>query len=450
MSKLLVKHVLAVTLDDAGSILQNVDILIDGALIETIGPDLDCHDAIHLDARGLIAMPGLVNAHIHLWQAVLRGLAGDYTLDDYFEVVLSRVGERLTAADLKLGNSLGALEQINAGTTSVFDWCNNAVTPEHAAAAIEGLETSGIRAVFGYGIPSGSASIDEDGSAADIGLEDLRTLRLGRFSSDERSVRLAAALRGPDFAPFEELERELMHTRELGLIASFHIGARNYAGRQRRRIAELDEHELVDPNINVVHANDLDEDEYGILAARGASCSCTPVIEMMMGHGRPAYGKVFAAGGLPALGSDVVAGCGGDMFSQMRATLTTARLFDYEAAYDTGAPLTRVRVTAQDVLRAATLGGALGLGQRTGSLAPGKLADLVLLKTTNPGMAPLIDPVSSIVLHATAEDVDTVIIDGEIRKRSGRLMDESFAAKADASASIVDRLVPIADRVRAH
>jgi cytosine/adenosine deaminase-related metal-dependent hydrolase len=101
----------------------------------------------------MIAMPGFINGHIHLWQTALRGIAADWTLDQYFGVLIGRIVKLYTPRDAYTGNLVGALDQINSGVTTLFDWCHIVNTPEHADAAVDALQESRIRAVFAYGTP---------------------------------------------------------------------------------------------------------------------------------------------------------------------------------------------------------------------------------------------------------------------------------------------------------
>ena len=118
---------------------------------------------MEIDGRGMIAMPGLINGHIHLWQTALRGVAADWTLDQYFGVLIGQVVRLYTPEDVYIGNLVGALDQINSGVTTLFDWCHIVNTPDHADAAVDALQDAGIRAVFAYGTPM--TSVRHEGAA---------------------------------------------------------------------------------------------------------------------------------------------------------------------------------------------------------------------------------------------------------------------------------------------
>jgi len=212
-------------------------------------------------------------------------------------------------------------------------------------------------------------------------------------------VRLALAIRGPDFSAMEEVAGDIRLAREFDLLVQFHAGAPVYAGRTRRGIAAMRERGLLTPRLSLAHANDLDEDEYRMIADTGGSTVSTPEVEMQMGHGFPCAPRMTRAGGVAALGSDISAGVGGDVLVQARIALAAARGLANEEARRAGAPLGAVAFTARQALHWATLGGAraVGLGDVAGSLTPGKRADLVLLRADTVSAAPVHDPVATVL-----------------------------------------------------
>ena len=101
----------------------------------------------------MILLPGLVNAHMHTWQTALRGLGGDWGGRSYFEIAHETLAPRYRPEDVYIATLAGAWAQMEAGATTLFDWCHNNPTPEHTDAGIDALEESGIRALFGHGTP---------------------------------------------------------------------------------------------------------------------------------------------------------------------------------------------------------------------------------------------------------------------------------------------------------
>jgi hypothetical protein len=122
-----------------------------------------------VDAPGCIVIPGLVNAHMHTWQTALRGVAANWTLLEYFKKMHAGLATVFEPQDLHIATRMGALNQLNCGTTTLADWCHNNPTPEHNDAAIAGLLSTGIRAAFFHGTPKPDPQAGADpvlGSAA--------------------------------------------------------------------------------------------------------------------------------------------------------------------------------------------------------------------------------------------------------------------------------------------
>ncbi|HET9063286.1 MAG TPA: amidohydrolase family protein, partial [Candidatus Binatia bacterium] len=221
--------------------------------------------------------------------------------------------------------------------------------------------------------------------------------------------------------PFEQIERELAVARELSALrVSCHVsmGRWDHGARVVGRLAAAD---ALDEDLLFVHGSTLTRDELAAIADSGASISCTPETELQMAMGRPVFARAQAAGARPSLGIDIVSNFSGDMFAQMRLLLQSERGFDNELRTDAPRAL---GLKARDVLELATIAGAraAGLDGVTGSITPGKQADLVLTRTDSPHMAGVCDPVAALVLYAAASDVDTVLVGGDVLKRGGTLV----------------------------
>jgi 5-methylthioadenosine/S-adenosylhomocysteine deaminase len=416
MRKTLIKGATVISMDPAIGTLPVGDILIDGKRIAAVAPQLDDWLAETIDGSDFIAIPGFVNGHLHLWQAGVRAIAADWTLDHYFHQLIGTLVRRYAPEDAHIGNLMGALDQINNGVTTIFDWCHIVNTPAHADAALDALLDARIRAVFAYGTPMWLFGTKEPHPA------DAARLRRSRLASDGGLVTMALAIRGTDFAP-GTAESDILFARALGVTASFHVACAKH-GPRPQRMHSLADQRLLGPDVNVVHANFLDPDEFKVLADHGATVSITPEVEMMMGLGLPPTGAARQAGAHINLGTDVVTGVGSDMFTQMRFLLQTHRALTNDVLHRQERMPERLDMSAREVLEIATLKGAecFGLGRRTGSIAPGKAADIVLIRRTDPNLCAIADPIAAVVLHATVANVDTVLVDGTILKRGGHLV----------------------------
>ncbi|HEU5472202.1 MAG TPA: amidohydrolase family protein [Actinophytocola sp.] len=399
---------------------RGADVLIDNGRIAAVGPNLPADGAEVLDATDRIVLPGFVDTHRHLWQTPLRGLTVGLDLRAYLGLVIARIGPRYRPEDLRVATLAGALECLDAGITTVQDFSHIQYTPEHGEATLDALRESGIRAVYGHGYPV----FEPDRRQPD----NTRRIRERHFPGDGGPITMALAPVGPSFAPIELAEQDWRLADELDLPIVVHVASGPVASRP---VHELRRRGLLRPNTLYVHGNSLPDEELALIADSGAAVSITPSTEELMSLGPPVLDRLRAAGITTGLGADVVTTVAGDMFSVMRATQLTS------------APNGRPRVAAADVLRMATLDGAraLGLGETTGSLRPGKAADLVLLRTDTVNMVAAHDPITAVVTAAHPGNVDTVLVAGRVVKRDGRLVHPHLPAVLDAVRAAADHLV---------
>ncbi|MET7277895.1 amidohydrolase family protein [Kribbella sp. NPDC005582] len=385
--------------------VREVDVLIEDGRIAAVGPGLAAEGAEVIDATDRIVLPGFVDTHRHLWQTALRGIAVDGDLGMYFERVLGGPGTRYRPEDVAVGNLVGALECLDGGITTVQDYSHVQGSAEHADAAVDALERSGIRAVFGFGpTPLGGGAVDGAG---------LRRL-LGRTSD---RIGFAVAAIGPAYVPLETVRADWALADELGLPIVVHISSSELAPTP---IAMLRDAGMTRANTLYVHGNNLPDAELKLIAESGASVSVTPLVEARLGLGTAVAGRLRAAGVPISLGIDTVASAAGDMFSVMREVLALG--------HDT--------FTAAEVLQQATLNGAQALGLPVGSLAIGNEADLMLLRASDLNLAGgLHDPVATVVTSAHPGNVETVLVGGSPVKQNGRLLTTPPLADLSASAA---------------
>ncbi|MGX1908332.1 amidohydrolase family protein [Streptomyces phaeochromogenes] len=223
-------------------------------------------------------------------------------------------------------------------------------------------------------------------------------------------VTMALGLRGPEATGMDTVARELKLAAELGLRTSLHVEA-------SRTIADLREHGLLRDTTTFVPANGISDEELRMLADAGGSLSISPDVELKMGFGSPIAGRALAAGLRPTLSIDDVPSVGGDMFSTMRTAFAVQR------GLDGG-------LRSQDLLEFATIDAAqsCGLDARTGSLTPGKDADVILLRADDLTVFPVTDPVATAVSAGHPGLVDTVLVAGRVVKRDGVLVGVDLAA----------------------
>jgi 5-methylthioadenosine/S-adenosylhomocysteine deaminase len=420
-------HVL--TMDPALGDLPKGDVLIDGDAIATVAPQVDA-DAEVLDASGKIVIPGFVDTHRHTWEAAIRGCAPNATLDDYFVEVLDTFAPVYRPEDVYASNLAGALECLNAGITTLVDWSHINNTPEHPDAAIRGLQEAGIRAQYAYGSANTSLADYWYESKIAIPADDVRRVRETYFSSDGGLLTMALATRGPGFCIDDVVRAEWGLARELGIPITVHVGMGRVAGRFGM-INMLNGLGLLGPDTTYIHCCYFSDEEWQLVADSGGTVSIAPQVEVQMGHGWPPVMKSIEYGLRPSLSIDVVTTVPGDMFTQMRCAFGCERVRMLAVAWEANVDAPANILKARDMLQMATLNGAAvaGLEARTGSLTPGKQADVVVIDATALNVAPLIDPYAAVTLCADVSNVETVIVGGNVRKRDGRLVADVAQAR---------------------
>jgi cytosine/adenosine deaminase-related metal-dependent hydrolase len=432
-------HVLS--MDAAIGDLYGGDVLIEGDRIAAVAASVDAGDAEVIDASGCIVIPGFVDSHRHTWETVIRGIAPDVSLGGYFDLVLDQLAPAYRAQDVYAGNYLGALEAIDAGVTTLLDWSHINNTPEHADEAIRGLQDARLRAVYCYGNPN--TSLADWWYASTLNApEDIRRVRDRYFSSEDGLITLAMGTRGPGFCTPEVVRHDWELARDVGAPISVHVGMGPYAGRFSM-VSQPAEMGLLGADTTYIHCNHLSDDEFRLIADSGGKVSISPAVEMTMGHGTPPTARALAHGLKPSLSIDVVTTVPGDMFTQMRFLFASDRLLSHEAAFAAGSEEEPQLLTCRQVLEFATIEGArvCGLEDRTGSLRPGKQADVVILRCDHTNTYPIIDPVSTVVLQADTRNVETVFVAGEPRKREGLLLGADLRGARDLAASSLDYLL---------
>jgi cytosine/adenosine deaminase-related metal-dependent hydrolase len=230
--------------------------------------------------------------------------------------------------------------------------------------------------------------------------------------------------------------------REVGAPISVHVGMGPWAGRFSM-VSQLNDMGLLGPDTTYIHCNHLSDAEFQLIADSGGKVSISPSVEMSMGHGTPPTARALAHGLRPSLSIDVVTTVPGDMFTQMRFLWASDRLLAHEAAFAAGSTEEPELLSSRDVLEFATIEGArvCGLEERTGSLTPGKQADVVVVRCDHSNTWPVIDPVSTVVHQADTRNIDTVIVAGEFLKRDGRLVHGDLRRARDDAAASLDYLL---------
>ena len=441
--RILIRNATVLTQDDALGEMAGADVLVEGDRIAEVGRGLSADGAKVIEADGDIVIPGFVDTHRHTWETSIRTSAPDYTLGAYFGAILDKFAPNYRPDDVYAGNLWGSLECLNAGITTLVDWSHIMNTPDHADAALNGLRESGIRSVFAFGFPNTSIQDwwfgpDYAGSVERIDGDDARRVRR-ELSDDDGLITMALATRGTNFCKEDVVRFEWELARELGVNITVHVAMDRfgYTKMQLRRLKEMD---LLYPNTTYIHSSHLLPDEWQLVQDSGGNVSLAPQIELQMGHGWAPAATASSLGIPVGLSSDVATTASADQFTQMHAIFASERARKHHDAWEEdldGNTPTPDLLNCRQVLRWATLEGAIvaGVGDRTGSITPGKKADIVIIDTKAVNVSPVIDPVGAVVCAADVSNVKTVLVDGRIVKDDFKLAADLTAPRQAVEAS---------------
>ena len=457
------------------------DVLVDGDRIVAVGPGLAAPpDATRLDAAGKLVVPGLINAHTHAHNNLIKGVADSVTLELFLNTGPAMYLGR-THEEQYLSALLGAVEMVKTGCTSAYDLFMALPSPsiESVEAVVRAYADAGVRALvapavadllFYEWVPGLMDALPDDlrkeverrrpASGPDI----LKVVREGLLRFHDTAggrVRLAVAPTIPAQCTDDFLLASRRLADEFGAGLHTHLaeskvqalsGRRRYGQSLTRHLHGVG---ILGPRFTAAHAVWLDADDIALMADTGSSVAHNPASNMKVASGIAPVAEMLARGVNVALGTD---GSGAsdnqNMFEALRfaALLSKVRSPDYPGW-----------LTAEQTLRMATTGGAhaLGLGDRLGQVAPGYLADLVLVNLDSIYLRPLNHAARQLVFCETGGGVETVLVGGRVVVEGGRVLtvDETqLKRKVQIAAdrpreqnrgewALADRLAPIVGRV---
>jgi len=411
VSRLLITGATVVTVDDAGTVHTPGVVAVDGERIAHVGPEAPegFEDAERIDGEGCVAIPGLVNAHTHSGMTVMRGAADDQPLMPWLEERIWPMEARLTAEDVYWGASLACLEMLRGGVTCFADMYKDGEQAARAAA------DAGIRALVGealFGVQPG---------AEDARRRAVETAQAWAAGGDAL-VRMGLAPHALYTCPPDFLGEVVDDARTIGLPLQIHVSeTEGEVARTREQfggrtpVAVLDDLGVLSVPLLAAHCVWVDDADRALLAERGAAAVHNPSSNMKLGSGVADVGALLAAGVTVALGTDSAASNNTlSVLTEMRIAALLAKVGGDPTA-----------LPARTALGLATRGGAraVGLGEEIGTLAPGRAADVVLIRLDGLHAWPPNDPVSHLAYAVEAGDVDTVVVAGRLRLRGGEWVD---------------------------
>ena len=399
--KVLIKGGTVLSLDRAVGNLVEGDVLVEDGVITEVGRSLHARSAEVVDAADTIVMPGFVDTHRHLWQSLRRSVGTTLGSDDSG----AEPGE-YTPDDIYAATLVGLLHALEAGITTVVDWCDISGDAAHLEAALTAHVDSGLRTVF---VPS------------------------QQIATPGSDPRLAFASPDVDGADADEIASRWGEARTAGLRIHAHAGTAAATGGE---VAELGRRNLLGPDVTLSHCTRLSDADLDAIARSSTAVALTPASDMARGAGPPPMQQLIDRGIRPGLGVGEESLTPRDVFAQMRAVISVqhATLFDLKLAGKGGIPNL---LGTRDVIRYATIDGArvAGLADLTGSLTPGKRADVIVLRTDRPNIAPVNDPIGAVVWGMDTSNIDWVFVGGETLVERGELTADVVRARALAMAA---------------
>ena len=439
------------------------DVLVEGKKIVAVGPNLHVGgEAGVIDARGRIVMPGFIDTHHHQFETVMRSFLADGILINdlsntpsgtttYFEFILLKFAPVFRPEDVYINELFAGLSQLDGGVTTVHDVSQIHHSPAHSDAAIQALFDTGRRAAFGYFESSGAVP----GNQYPF---DAPRIRNQWFSSDDQLVHMIMG--GEVYLGNQSTDDSWRIGRELGLQIAAHIlspfGIRPIFDALAAGTGGNGHTAMGGDNL-FIHMTGMSDAAWQKVKDVGAHVSIAFPIEMNMRHGMPPIVRMQQMGLEPSLSTDVEVTMTADFFTQMRVAMNLQRLVVNQMTLDkpngnqnlpdprnwelpqTAIPSNDVPffpfwptppagvpapLTTRDVLRYATINGAKGLGleHKTGSLTPGKEADIIILDAEALNVAPLNQVPGAVVSLMDRTNVETVIVAGKVRKWKGQLL----------------------------
>ncbi|MFL5002822.1 MAG: amidohydrolase family protein [Xanthobacteraceae bacterium] len=426
-SEFVIRNAYVMTMDPILGDIPGGDVHVRGGEIVGVGKSLDAAGAATIDGQGTIVLPGLIETHWHMWTTLFRSYAGDRREHTYFPMVLAFT-KFISPDDVYQGTRLGAVDALNSGITTVHNWAHSIRDLNYAEAELRALKDTGIRARFSYSWYQGMPDSEI------FNLADLEHLHHDWAKYDrEGLLHLCLGWRGMWRATLlkpEVYRAEFEHARRLGIPIAVHLGSR----RNQPRMIEMHAKEgFLGKDVLIAHATWAQPDEIKMLADAGSPVSLSPITDARVGYGFAPASELVAAGVTCCLSVDTVA---------LTGTCSLFENMKFLAAIENARAESEFKLAPRRALEMGTIDGAraLGIDDKVGSLKPGKRADLIMVSTREPNLGVFTDPAHMLVEATESANIDTVVVDGRIIKRNGKMIGVAADQVVAEAAAALDKL----------
>jgi 5-methylthioadenosine/S-adenosylhomocysteine deaminase len=432
---LLIKNGILVTVDEERRIFRG-DLAVKDGTIAKVGDCTGMRAAKIIDAEGCVVMPGLINCHTHIYQALIEGIGYDMHFEPWNWRFLFPIVSRMTPRHSQVSAQVAALEMIKSGTTTVCDHWYMHTYFENIRSLATALDESGLRACIVYGLLDRSfagEAADDESMTMVHGLNDLME-DVKAFAAQwhhRRRTTVALGVGTTQDASPELLRASQDFCLANGMQNNFHVAgwsdliANCYKEFRMRDVEYLAAQGYTGPHMVYVHAVWLTPEEIKIIGKTSTRVVHCPVANSQLAYGIAPVSEMLAEGITVSLGTDGGASYTYDMFELMRTAAYLQKQKHLSADF----------LTAEQAVEMATIGGArtLNMEKEIGSLVEGKKADVIVVDFQKPHLLPVNRPVPKLVYSAHGGDVRTTIIDGRVVMEDGvvKTIDEA-AVMAEA------------------
>jgi 5-methylthioadenosine/S-adenosylhomocysteine deaminase len=448
MLDILIKGCAAVTMDDQRRVFPRAAIGIEGTNLAAIGPEVDGQARKVIDARGCVALPGLINGHTHVYQSLIEGIGYDMHFNPWNWRFLFPIVSKMQPEHAEISALVAALEMIKSGTTTVSDHWYLHTDFDNIRNVAKAFRKSGMRHHVVYGLLDQTFAGErvESEYMTMIKREDALLDQATSFIQDWHGKGTTVVALGPgsteDLSP--RLMRktvEMAHEMDLGVathVAGWEeIVSQSYKQFGMRDLEYVHSVGLTGPRAIIIHAVWLSDGEINILVDTDSKVVHCPVANMHLGYGVAKISQMLARGVTVGLGTDGAASYTYDLFEVMKTAAMLQKVVQIDAE----------ALTAEEALTMATRDGARVLGlSDVGVLAPGSKADLILVDFQQPHLLPTARIVPKLVYSARGADVVTSIIDGKVVMENRRVLtldeEDILQQAAAATGDLIQRAGP--------